>query len=82
MPPVRVRNGSAQADVGNDNRSSAYGQELNWSDLQRGDRVYHFDYGIGTIDCAGPLWLLITWDDPNEYLDHHSSGMARHMTRL
>ncbi|NIK61302.1 hypothetical protein [Kribbella shirazensis] len=56
---------------------------MQWSDLRHGDRVHHFEYGAGTVNSAGPLWLLITWDDPAEHVDYHWSGeIDRHLTRL
>lgn len=56
---------------------------MQWSDLKHGDRVHHFEYGSGTVNSAGPLWLLITWDDPSEYVDYHWSGeIDRHLTPL
>lgn len=56
--------------------------DVHWSDLAKGDRIHHFDYGDGTVQAAGPLWLLITWDNPDEHLNHHSPLMARYLTRL
>ncbi|MEV4267738.1 hypothetical protein [Kribbella sp. NPDC049584] len=55
---------------------------LRWTDLKRGDRIRHFDYGIGTVDAAGPVWLLITWDDPTVEWDYHTSEIARHLERV
>lgn len=55
---------------------------LRWSDLAEGDRVHHFDYGAGTVDAAGPLFLYITWDNPKEHLNHHTALIARHLARL
>jgi hypothetical protein len=53
--------------------------ELHWWELRRGDRVSHFDYGTGTVDGAGPERIYITWDDPDEELHHHTSGIVRHL---
>ena len=39
--------------------------------------------GLGTIDSAGPVWLLITWDKPNGFDYYHwSEALAPHLTRL
>lgn len=54
---------------------------LCWTDLAKGDRIHHFDYGNGTIDATGPLFLFITWDDPNVGLNHHTAAMAAHLLR-
>jgi len=54
--------------------------ERRW-DLKKGDRVNHFDYGSGTIDSFGPVWLYVTWDNPDEHLNHHTAAIARHLTR-
>ena len=55
---------------------------LHWTDLKRGDRIRHFDYGRGTIDAAGPVWLLITWDDPAVEWDFHTSEIAKYLERV
>ncbi|MEV6273381.1 hypothetical protein AB0L64_39865 [Kribbella sp. NPDC051936] len=55
---------------------------LAWSELRRGDRVHHADYGSGTVDAAGPIWLLISWDDPNQHHDDYASELAPRLTRL
>lgn len=57
-------------------------RSLRWNDFSRGDRVHHFDYGEGTIDGASPLWLHITWDNPDERLSVHTAEMARFLSRL
>lgn len=54
---------------------------LKWWDLRPGDRVEHFDYGTGTVDDSGPVWIYITWDDPNEPFCHHTAAIARYLTR-
>jgi hypothetical protein len=54
---------------------------LHWWQLRRGDRVSHFDYGTGTVDGSGPLWIWITWDNPAEHLNHHTAGIVRHLKR-
>jgi len=50
--------------------------ELHWWELRKGDRVRHFEYGSGTIDGSGPLWVYITWDNPDEHLSHHTAGIV------
>lgn len=54
---------------------------VTWRDLERGDRVSHFDYGEGVVDCSGPVWIYITWDDPDEQLNHHTAAIAQYLTR-
>jgi hypothetical protein len=56
--------------------------ELHWWELREGDRVSHFEYGAGTVDGSGPLWICITWDNPEEHLNHHAVGIVRHLERL
>lgn len=53
--------------------------ELHWSDLKKGDRVRHFDYGFGTVHDSGPLWVFITWDNPDEHLSHHTAAISRYL---
>ena len=53
---------------------------LTWRDLKKGDRVSHFDYGEGLVDGSGPVWIYITWDDPEELLSHHTAAFAQHLT--
>jgi hypothetical protein len=53
--------------------------ELTWRDLKKGDRITHFDYGCGTVDSSGPLWICIVWDNPDEHLNHHTAAIARHL---
>ncbi|GAB2562637.1 hypothetical protein [Kribbella endophytica] len=55
---------------------------LCWTDLSKGDRIHHFDYGNGTIDAAGPLYLFITWDDPNIAFNHHAAAIVSYLTKL
>jgi hypothetical protein len=55
---------------------------IHWSDLTKGDRIHHFDYGAGTVHASTPVWLFITWDNPNEHLTHHSALLARYLSRL
>lgn len=55
---------------------------LTWNDLKRGDRVSHFDYGVGTVDASGPLWILITWDNPDERVNTHTAAISRWLTVL
>ena len=56
--------------------------ELTWRDLNKGDRVSHLDYGTGVVDSSGPHWIYITWDNPDEHLNHHTAAIARHLTAL
>ncbi|MDX3006540.1 hypothetical protein PWY87_32990 [Kribbella solani] len=58
------------------------GHALSPDDLNKGDRIHHFDYGDGTIHTVTACWLHITWDNPAETLDYHSLGMARFLVRL
>ncbi|WP_328524973.1 hypothetical protein [Kribbella sp. NBC_00359] len=53
--------------------------ELRWWTLKKGDRVTHFEYGAGTVDGSGPLWIYITWDNPDEELHHHTAGVASYL---
>ncbi|MFC9694254.1 hypothetical protein ACFTSF_37265 [Kribbella sp. NPDC056951] len=55
--------------------------ELRWCDLTSGQRVHHFEYGAGTVDSSGPDWIYITWDNPDEHLNHHTAAIVRHLTR-
>ncbi|TDD55053.1 hypothetical protein E1263_26525 [Kribbella antibiotica] len=55
--------------------------ELRWCDLTAGQRVHHFDYGAGTAESSGPDWIYITWDNPNEHLNHHTAAIVRYLTR-
>jgi hypothetical protein len=52
---------------------------LRWWELKSGDRVRHFEYGAGTVDGAGPLWVYITWDDPHELLRFHTAAIVRYL---
>jgi hypothetical protein len=66
-------------------RASARGRppvdELRWCDLTAGQRIHHFDYGAGTVDSSGPDWIYITWDNPDEHLNHHTAAIVRYLTR-
>ena len=55
--------------------------KLHWSELNKGDRVRHFEYGVGTVDSASGLFVYITWDDPKVGLNHHAASIVQHLTR-
>lgn len=55
--------------------------ELHWSELNKGDRVRHFEYGVGTVDAASGLFVYITWDDPEVGLNHHAASIVQYLTR-
>ncbi|WP_344151991.1 hypothetical protein [Kribbella yunnanensis] len=55
--------------------------ELTWWQLRPGDRVKHFEYGAGTVDGSGPVWIYVTWDNPDEPFSHHTAAIARYLTR-
>ncbi|MGW6281985.1 hypothetical protein [Kribbella sp. NPDC055071] len=54
-------------------------EELKWWQLKQGDRVSHFDYGVGTVDGAGPVWVCITWDNPDEHVNCHTVEIVRYL---
>ncbi|MEU4196781.1 hypothetical protein AB0E69_33090 [Kribbella sp. NPDC026611] len=54
-------------------------ESLQWWQLQAGDRVRHFEYGAGTVDGSGPVWVCITWDNPAEELTFHTSAIVPHL---
>lgn len=56
--------------------------QVTWANLTRGDRARHFDYGTGTVDGSGLLWILITWDNPDERLNWHTAEIAPYLTRI
>ncbi|MEU4291108.1 hypothetical protein AB0E63_23030 [Kribbella sp. NPDC026596] len=55
---------------------------LTWRDLEKDDRVDHFEYGTGTVESSGPLWICIAWDDPRERLNHHTAAIAPYLKLL
>jgi hypothetical protein len=56
---------------------------MEWSDLTRGDRVEHFEYGSGTVDFSGPIFVGITWDDPRWYrIRDHDVRIVPHLARI
>ncbi|GAA1710964.1 hypothetical protein GCM10009745_68770 [Kribbella yunnanensis] len=57
--------------------------EVDWTILAKGDRVEHFDYGVGTVDYSGPLFIGITWDHPEGVsVRPHHSLIAAFLSRL
>lgn len=57
--------------------------EVTWSDLKHGDRIEHFEYGSGTVNGSGPIWIDITWDDVAlRALSSHSSAITKYLRRI
>jgi hypothetical protein len=55
--------------------------ELSWWELEKGQRVRHFDYGNGTVDGVNEFYLWVTWDRIGGQLHHHTDEFVPHLKR-